>query len=144
MVKKGYPNQAIRDSEEALQIDPESVPAYKALMSAYVITKRFGDATKTSTQCLDMIEKSENEEVKMYKMHIYFMQGMIGLEMNDMEVVAQCFLLFLKEENKAVTNPVWQEMLKESDLVSEHILSDDKSNSLEKSMGNTSELQKRP
>lgn len=135
MVKKGYPNQAIRDSEEALQIDPESVPAYKALMSAYVITKRFGDATKTSTQCLDMIEKSENEEVKMYKMHIYFMQGMIGLEMNDMEVVAQCFLLFLKEENKAVTNPVWQEMLKESDLVSEHILSDDKSNSLEKEHG---------
>ena len=82
-----------------------------------------------------MIEKSENEEVKMYKMHIYFMQGMIGLEMNDMEVVAQCFLLFLKEENKAVTNPVWQEMLKESDLVSEHILSDDKSNSLEKEHG---------
>ena len=135
MVKKGYPNQAIRDSEEALQIDPESVPAYKALMSAYVITKRFGDATKTSTQCLDMIEKSENEEVKMYKnAHLFYARyDRFGNERYGGRCTV--FLLFLKEENKAVTNPVWQEMLKESDLVSEHILSDDKSNSLEKEHG---------
>ncbi|MDP2668377.1 MAG: hypothetical protein Q8P07_00895 [bacterium] len=132
MVQKGYPNQAIRDSEEALQIDPESIAAYQALMSEYIITKRFGDAAKTSTRCLDMIEKSGNEEVKMHKMHIYFMQGMIGLEMKDMEVVAQCFLLFLKQEKKAVTSPVWQKMVKESNLVSEHILLDDNGNSLEK------------
>jgi len=132
MIQKGYPNQTIRDSEEALQVDPESIPAYKALIGAYVITKRFGDAAKTSTRCLDMIEKSGNEEVKMYKMHIYFMQGMIGLEMNDMDIATQCFLLFLIEEKKVVASSVWQETLKESGLVSKHILSGDKSNFFEK------------
>ena len=72
------------------------------------------------------------------------MQGMIGLGNERYGGRCTVFFTFSGEENKAVTNPVWQEMLKESDLVSEHILSDDKSNSLEKDMGIRSELQKRP
>lgn len=125
MIKKGYPNQTIQDGEEALQIDPESISAYEALIGAYALVRRFKDAAKISRQCLEMIEISKDEEVKAQKMDIYFLQGMLGLEINDVDIVVNCFYNFLDEEKRQTKNPVWQEMMKNRRIVSECILDKD-------------------
>ena len=41
MVKKGYPNQAIRDSEEALQIDPRECPSLQSFNERICYYKTF-------------------------------------------------------------------------------------------------------
>jgi len=121
-IQKNHLDEAINDFKEILELNPENVNAYRALVGVYAAKKDYVNAMKSLSDCKKMIDQSKDEEVKIQIVDFYFLAGSLELELSDLEQegqrrlarqegVAQAFYMFLKEEKIVAQNPIWQELL---------------------------------
>ncbi len=117
LMQQNQVKEAIEDFKEILEINPERVTAYTYLAGAYATKKDYLSAMKSLLDCKRMITRSKDEKVKIQIMDIYFLTGAIELEMGDATKATECFYGFLAEEKAVSQNPVWQELIRDSELI---------------------------
>lgn len=117
LMQQNQLKEAIDDFKEILKIDPEEISGYTSLASAYATKKDYLNAMKSLRDCKKIIDQSKNEEVKIQVMNIYFLAGVISLETGDTTGTAQAFHMFLEEEKIVTQSPIWQELLKDNELM---------------------------